>query len=881
MLFYLLQLGYGGSNSSGGESSCDERSGRRRIPRSASDPDCTTSSSEQSCDTVIFLGAGGASNRGNGAGTISISDKELTDVESPSTSQRASLGKIHTPTHQPVMGTARISGRDTASGSTSSPQHLSQQKIISTSYRQPTSGSQPMFPDSPNHHPMHWQGQSDLTAKEQWVDGPSAPATVHHWIDQPKKRDTSLLDPLKHEFIKQWVFLQEQERRQEIKLENTSKNFYPGSPGHLSRLKQPIAPSYSTEFEMDATSEHSMETGSEPMDAIETKDASMQIEERDIDMEMGRPFSESTDVDASFLWSSSAEPEIRFLEDIAEVEEENLSETRSHHSSLHDQIMESLNYRNEAMAHMDSNFFFEEPRGGSSSFFSKQSSSIEEHPLRILSKERMDTKSDSFSFTSENIENISLPGTDQLEEDLPTDEELERAMQASLTSIRSHEILEKLKAESKSKKCSTISENVALMEMYGKKMERDNSTDKNLNPKHSSKIFTSLSTRSDPEGVEKGPKKSEPGLVKGLGQAPPAPAVVVIVNKAKENQSSLISEKLHHPTVPALPKQVQNEVTSRFNAAVMGTSSYFRSVSGSKDMNSSPKILVSSTKLKSPDKPEPSPLSSSLPRPSKLPSPAPAGTKVQPTVQLVQPKESGSKLKFKSSVKEPKLVKADKSKSTKVATGVTTNGTTGHDKDIKSQLNHNRPAETHGDKDKAAKVKISSGIRSPLMSFLKSPTKSKKPMTTTPGQRNSVGYDSGHDSGIVTIESPELLASPYSKVTKPRQSQRSSSGHGSDNSSAVSSDTGGNRMGPNKPKSAGGKLSLGFGSKSKNRESVGASSGYESGAGVRESETAATSPESASDTENTVHSTPSYKFIRKKSWLEGNQWRNMYLIVPF
>ncbi|KRX19531.1 Kinesin-like protein KIF26A [Trichinella nelsoni] len=51
-------FGVGLNSSSGGDSSCEERQ-RRVIRRSISDPDCTTSSSEQSCDTVIFLGTPG------------------------------------------------------------------------------------------------------------------------------------------------------------------------------------------------------------------------------------------------------------------------------------------------------------------------------------------------------------------------------------------------------------------------------------------------------------------------------------------------------------------------------------------------------------------------------------------------------------------------------------------------------------------------------------------------------------------------------------------------------------------------------------------------------------------------------------------------------
>uniref|UniRef100_A0A915KNB1 Uncharacterized protein n=1 Tax=Romanomermis culicivorax TaxID=13658 RepID=A0A915KNB1_ROMCU len=86
-------------------------------------------------------------------------------------------------------------------------------------------------------------------------------------------------------------------------------------------------------------------------------------------------------------------------------------------------------------------------------------------------------------------------------------------------------------------------------------------------------------------------------------------------------------------------------------------------------------------------------------------------------------------------------------------------------------------------------------------------TKSSNTVIPSLNNRNSLGYDSGHDSGIgmvATVDSPEhplLRTSPYSKLTRPRigngglsgAGHWSSSGHGSDNSSAVSSDFGFNR----------------------------------------------------------------------------------------
>lgn len=88
MLVYALFLLQYASSSSGGESSCDEGRIRRPphirpfhprtvaldpdLPSLLSDPDYS-SSSEQSCDTVIYVGPGGAT----------ISDRELSDNEGP------------------------------------------------------------------------------------------------------------------------------------------------------------------------------------------------------------------------------------------------------------------------------------------------------------------------------------------------------------------------------------------------------------------------------------------------------------------------------------------------------------------------------------------------------------------------------------------------------------------------------------------------------------------------------------------------------------------------------------------------------------------------------------------------------------------------------
>ena len=85
ILLFPLMFQYSGTSSSGGESSCDEgRSRRRRYAPPANNGVCVTdavnqsdpeyiSSSEQSCDTVIYVGPDGCP----------LSDRELTDNEGP------------------------------------------------------------------------------------------------------------------------------------------------------------------------------------------------------------------------------------------------------------------------------------------------------------------------------------------------------------------------------------------------------------------------------------------------------------------------------------------------------------------------------------------------------------------------------------------------------------------------------------------------------------------------------------------------------------------------------------------------------------------------------------------------------------------------------
>ncbi|ESO85461.1 hypothetical protein LOTGIDRAFT_229450 [Lottia gigantea] len=70
---------------------------------------------------------------------------------------------------------------------------------------------------------------------------------------------------------------------------------------------------------------------------------------------------------------------------------------------------------------------------------------------------------------------------------------------------------------------------------------------------------------------------------------------------------------------------------------------------------------------------------------------------------------------------------------------------------------------------------------------LKSAMKVNGQVSDQSGKKQCNDSDSGNDSGIVSVDSKKLL-SPYSKITKPRTPSHSSSGHGSDNSSSISTD---------------------------------------------------------------------------------------------
>uniref|UniRef100_A0A915KL90 Uncharacterized protein n=1 Tax=Romanomermis culicivorax TaxID=13658 RepID=A0A915KL90_ROMCU len=298
--------------------------------------------------------------------------------------------------------------------------------------------------------PKSWSSNAKIpTPTGQWIDGPGAKNLVgetnDHQLRSPspaspikKCQSSAYLDPLKHEFIKQWVHLQEIEHSCRTPIESTFGNLPTNIRSNFDSAENASIDCYPD---------------------VETRDICLQINEEDIDAEAGTFSARFPNSDHHIAG--------RYLEDIVEVEEEeNQSEkkflrsegcqSRASVKSIRRSGFQfsggqgSLKREYEALATLDVNSFFDNLACTNSdlhNFTIPSTSLAQDHPLRILSRECMDTKSDSFSFTTDNLENTSSCETDQLDDDIPTDEELERAMQASLTSIRSHELLAKLKAE--------------------------------------------------------------------------------------------------------------------------------------------------------------------------------------------------------------------------------------------------------------------------------------------------------------------------------------------------------------------------------------------------------------------------------------------------
>ncbi|KRZ14613.1 Kinesin-like protein KIF26A [Trichinella zimbabwensis] len=341
-------FGVGLNSSSGGDSSCEERQ-RRMIRRSISDPDCTTSSSEQSCDTVIFLGTPGV----------------------PFVAEPSAASNVHS--------------------------HSSSTRIL-----KPSSNSTSTAPQRPAHflNNLICAGPASAMTKvsgkhsieqEEWIDGPKAkPKPQKQLQQQPQQQHAekllldsrSVVEQSKRERVREWIIRQETER-----LVNISSG---GGGGGGS--------------------------GAQP--SITADDGSLSrshVEEWNVQLAR------------SSLYGS---PEARYLEDIVEVEEDSLSEqysSNAHPPADHCQKTKTLLH------------------GITESISAAFSDSAGR--LRILSTDDVDTRcSDSISICT------ASALADPVDEDVPSlssDEDLELAMQASLSlsSVRSLDILQKLKAE--------------------------------------------------------------------------------------------------------------------------------------------------------------------------------------------------------------------------------------------------------------------------------------------------------------------------------------------------------------------------------------------------------------------------------------------------
>jgi len=590
--------------------------------------------------------------------------------------------------------------------------------------------------------------------KEQWIDGPAAEKNPTIIDDvkickKSRKNDYAYLDPLKHEYVKQWVVVQELERFGCLPAMHTNDNLSINSPAmnYVSSLvcnqESSVAP-------------------------VETRDICLQIEESDIDACMNLPDDTKTmnnlqEVDQQ----NPASVVNRFLEDIAEVEEENGSSRNSRSSLFINDTTEQR--RNEALACMPdlANFL---------DFFPNPLTPSFDHPLRILSKECMDTKSDSFTFSTDNLDNVSLPATDQLlEGELSTDEELERAMQASMTSVRSHEVLERLKTE------QTIDSFPGYATLDDMSVLRD--FDLNLDY---------MNQFVDHQALTKLEKCVSPMKVLSV------------------QYDQVPVEVCKNPCEPKISKIDKLDVRIQ--------SKHYTARTGTFPVKDS---LGDDVKL---------PVTFSTFKPNSID--IPVKTDCKPVTTSLKKLSNGhvSAAKIPVKIRSPEHLVATNLKTPEIGLLMKDNE---HLKPLKPQIHGLKPSRIMTLPETVSKLAKKCKLTSPgstqstptknsassLINFLKSPTKSfcrtsnfstpsksllKSPPTSiSTGKnvvknRNSLGYDSGHDSGIAmtSADSPDFATtsnatskSPYAKLTRPRLKQRcSSSGHGSDNSSAVSSD---------------------------------------------------------------------------------------------
>ncbi|KFD70596.1 hypothetical protein M514_09794 [Trichuris suis] len=719
-----------GQQSSGGESSCDDRS-RRFVRRSASDPDCTTSSSEQSCDTVIFLGAPGvpykvdptmAKNRG-----ISCSREQQTPP-------RPSI----------VTATKHSVSSDFL------PQRPSELMVKGHTQEQQ---SRPI--DKKN------------LVVEEWIDGPKArPFT-------PKVTDTGsstrLMEQSKRERVKQWIATQEKERL----LSQT--HLYP----------------YFSPDDVETTSNFT-NVNSAVLQSVAKEEELPMVAAAAAASKSAAPYSQCSL--RLLLPPSCNMPEVRYLEDIAEVEEESLSEKLSRHSVGSDRKCPSVNMENKhrpteadrTRAYLD----------GITKSVSAAFSDIDGR-LRILSFEEVETPYDSVSVRSGSRDSYSNNDDDVMDESPLSDEDLERAMEASMSSVRSHEILQKLKAESKFLTSSNLSFTSACAHPKANDNLSSNpvSIYKSLSPAYPSHSeYVSLSQRTDPEGKERSFEEFN-GSTEMVKKFATHSAYSELIEKSmtqheeEPKEASLQTKAVCPPSV--------------LSKAWMGHASTTLD-------NRSSHVPVLSSFGKSAI-PTAAPSVSAYRGPMDFPSSMQKAKLVEskPTNETVT--KAG---KFTRAVRESKLPRCSTTSAAKPKKA--------------AELATERSALKKPDK-------TSTSSKSPL-SFLRpyrTGAKQASRGSISPGRRTSSGYDSGPESGIGAAafqgRSYARIVSPYAKVTQPKTNPRSSSGLGSENSSAVSSDpgSGGTHRKGALHRTTGGRLSLGNAQRL-NRNSAAHSSGYES-----------------------------------------------------
>ncbi|VDP09139.1 unnamed protein product, partial [Soboliphyme baturini] len=647
----------GSGNSSGGESSCDDRGGRHRgLHRSASDPDCTTSSSEQSCDTVIFLGSSDFSQpplskpeslccrKPSGAPSCfpPAAQKRETQRDFPSHSFRTVDTPIYLSSMAAVGSDINIRRDEPVSGHSSSlnmngPYHLGR---------------------SPEESRRTGSGRPfQRTEPETWVDGPKAQLPAVPDLPPP-----ALANNYKIERVKMWISQQEMEQRSSglFILHKQANGVVPpkGLKPPMGTEAVPI-PIYSSNSET---------TGEQCNMTIQTaSDASMLTVASDVDCVCGpAPFP-----------TQLSESDLKALEDIVEVEEDSVSDQVSYYSMLN----RFSDVRNSPGGSSFQNLSTHSlPKG-------VMSSCTYDYSLAILSRESMDMASDSLTGTTPDLDEVESVSSDRNDEEIQNDEELERAMAASLTSVRSHEILQQLKAE----KVQLMTSAAATISSIG----------------HVGKYGDSV---------------------------------------AQIDESLNRLELLCPDTGISLPYSSVKQVAVEVSIA---------KTNGLED------VTLTKTLLRSPEAREKHGLEKPKQKPSKEHKTR-KGDSASASKRKHQPAFQGGIFKRKSEkveVATSAMILPSKGSSPKSEKAV--------DKRLKFSA-ATLPNSARGGCSKLWTMDRSSAV-------------------SHSGQRSSSGYDSGNDSGILAGESPSFQ-SPYSKLTKPKSSVCTSSGRGSDNSSAISAE---------------------------------------------------------------------------------------------